>query len=103
MLKALGDKVPKVVAAALDVLRAMVTAYGTKVVSPKPILQGLPAVFAASQAPVREGAKALTVRWRRSVSALLYRTYCSVWYCAVRNVLQRTIRLVNASLPVGPI
>ena len=62
MLKAFSDKVPKVVAAALEVLRVAVALFGTKVVPPQPILKALPAVYAASQAPIREAAKALTVR-----------------------------------------
>ena len=60
-LKALSDKVPKVVLAALEVLLRAVSAFGAKIVDPKPIFKSLPAVFTHSNAAVRDKAKDLTV------------------------------------------
>jgi hypothetical protein len=67
LLKGLGNKVPKVVLAAVDTLLAMVTSFGVPTVPPKPILKALPAAFAHKDATVRERAKELTVELSRWV------------------------------------
>eukprot|EP00887_Chlorella_sp_A99_P000367 scaffold13.g367.t1 len=59
--KAWGDKVPKVVIAALDIVKQAVGAFGTKVVDPKPIFAKLPPVFGNSNAGVRDKAKELAL------------------------------------------
>jgi hypothetical protein len=62
ILKALSDKVPKVVVAALEILFKAVSEFGApKVIDPKPLLKSLPAVFGHSNAGVRDKSKELTI------------------------------------------
>ncbi|MCJ1312180.1 Cytoskeleton associated protein 5 [Agyrium rufum] len=68
LLPALSHKLPKVVAATLNVLTAIVHAYGVKVVDPKPLLKTFPKVFGAADKNVRTEASNLVVelyRWLR--------------------------------------
>lgn len=61
VMRAFGDKVPKVAAAAVDVVARAVGDFGAKVVDPKPVLKALPPLFAHPNAGVRDKAKELTV------------------------------------------
>jgi hypothetical protein len=61
LLKALGDKVPKAVLAALDIIVRAVSEFGTKVVDPKPLIKVLPSLFGHSNAGVRDKVKELCV------------------------------------------
>ncbi|KAK9818850.1 hypothetical protein WJX81_005118, partial [Elliptochloris bilobata] len=61
VVRAFGDKVFKVVVAALEILNQALSAFGPKVVAPQPLLKALPALFDAKQEPVRDSVKKLTV------------------------------------------
>ncbi|KAL4424717.1 hypothetical protein ABPG77_000060 [Micractinium sp. CCAP 211/92] len=61
VLKAFGDKVPKVVLAAVDIVLQAVSSFGAKAVDPKPIMKALPSLFAHTQAGVRDKAKETSV------------------------------------------
>ncbi|TVY62336.1 Spindle pole body component alp14, partial [Lachnellula suecica] len=68
LLPALGNKQPKVVAATLAALTAIIHNYGCKIVDPKPILKILPKAFGHADKNVRAEATNLTVefyRWLR--------------------------------------
>ncbi|KAK8169326.1 armadillo-type protein [Phyllosticta citrichinensis] len=65
MLPILAHKQPKVIAAALKALAAIVHAYGCKTVEPKPILKSLPKVFGHADKNVRAEAQNLTVEFYR--------------------------------------
>lgn len=68
LLPALGNKQPKVIAATLAALTAIVHNYGCKVVDPKPILKILPKAFGHADKNVRAEATNLSVefyRWLR--------------------------------------
>lgn len=61
MLKAAGDKVPKVAAAALDIVKNAVALFGARVVDAKLVIKGLPAVFGSANAGIRDKAKEISV------------------------------------------
>ncbi|PRW20522.1 microtubule associated isoform A [Chlorella sorokiniana] len=61
VLKAFGDKVPKVVLAAVDIVAQAVSSFGAKAVDPKPIMKALPSLFGHTQAGVRDKAKEVSV------------------------------------------
>lgn len=61
VLKAFGDKVPKVVLAAVDIVLQAVSSFGAKAVDPKPIMKALPSLFGHTQAGVRDKAKETSV------------------------------------------
>ncbi|KAB2579325.1 hypothetical protein BFW01_g6325 [Lasiodiplodia theobromae] len=65
LLPILAHKQPKVIAACLKVLTAIVHAYGCKTVEPKPILKALPKVFGHADKNVRAEAQNLTVEFYR--------------------------------------
>jgi hypothetical protein len=68
LLPALSHKLPKIVAATLAALTAIVHNYGCKVVDPKPILKVLPKAFGHADKNVRAEATNLAVefyRWLR--------------------------------------
>ncbi|KAK7515281.1 spindle pole body component alp14 [Phyllosticta citriasiana] len=65
MLPLLAHKQPKVIAATLKALTAIVHAYGCKTVEPKPILKSLPKVFGHADKNVRAEAQNLTVEFYR--------------------------------------
>lgn len=96
VLKALSDKVPKVVLAALDLLLRAVADFGTKVVDPKPLLKALPAVFAHSNAGVRDKVKELTVELAASLGpAVVQSTLLEKMSDAMRKDVEASI----AALP----
>lgn len=61
VLKAFGDKVPKVVLAAVDIIAQAVSSFGAKTLDPKPIMKALPTLFSHTQAGVRDKAKEVSV------------------------------------------
>lgn len=65
LLPILSHKQPKVIAACLKSLTAIVHAYGCKTVEPKPILKALPKVFGHADKNVRAEAQNLTVEFYR--------------------------------------
>ncbi|KAK8195504.1 armadillo-type protein [Phyllosticta capitalensis] len=65
MLPLLAHKQPKVIAATLKALTAIVHAYGCKTVEPKQILKSLPKVFGHADKNVRAEAQNLTVEFYR--------------------------------------
>lgn len=68
VLPALGNKVPKNVAATLHALTQIFHNYGCKIVDPKPVLKSLPKAFAAADKNIRAEATGLAVelyRWLR--------------------------------------
>ncbi|KAL0256442.1 hypothetical protein SLS55_008837 [Diplodia seriata] len=65
LLPILSHKQPKVIAACLKALTAIVHAYGCKTVEPKPILKALPKVFGHADKNVRAEAQNLTVEFYR--------------------------------------
>ncbi|KAL9044771.1 MAG: hypothetical protein Q9214_002112 [Letrouitia sp. 1 TL-2023] len=75
LLPALNNKQPKIIAATLAALTAIVHAYGVKVVDPKPILKNLPKVFGHADKNVRAEAQTLAVelyRWLREAMKTLF-------------------------------
>ena len=75
LLPSLGNKQPKVIAAALASLTTIIHAYGIKVVDPKPILKALPKVFGHADKNVRVEASNLAVelyRWLREAMKVLF-------------------------------
>lgn len=75
LLPALNNKQPKIIAATLAALTAIVHAYGVKVVDPKPILKNLPKVFGHADKNVRAEAQTLAVelyRWLREAMKKLF-------------------------------
>ena len=69
MLKAAGDKVPKVAQAALEVVRSAVVLFGARVVDAKAVIRGLPAAFGSANAGVRDKAKEISVELAASLGA----------------------------------
>lgn len=61
VLKAFGDKVPKVVLAAVDIILQAVSLFG-RAVDPKPLMKALPALFSHTQAGVRDKVKEISVQ-----------------------------------------
>ncbi|KAL4854812.1 hypothetical protein ACK3TF_004509 [Chlorella vulgaris] len=61
VLKAFTDKVPKVVMAAVDIILQAVSAFGAKALDAKAIMKALPALFAHTQAGVRDRVKEVSV------------------------------------------
>lgn len=75
LLPALNNKQPKIIAATLAALTAIVHAYGVKVIDPKPILKNLPKVFGHADKNVRAEAQTLAVelyRWLREAMKTLF-------------------------------
>ncbi|KAL9612564.1 MAG: hypothetical protein Q9167_002861 [Letrouitia subvulpina] len=75
LLPALNNKQPKIIAATLAALTAIVHAYGVKIVDPKPILKNLPKVFGHADKNVRAEAQTLAVelyRWLREAMKTLF-------------------------------
>lgn len=60
LLKVLGDKVPKTVAAALDVLKQAINDFGTAI-DVKPVIKTIPQLFVHSNANIRDNTKSLTI------------------------------------------
>lgn len=75
MLPALTHKVPKIIAANLNALTAIVHNYGCKVIEPKPILKALPKAYAHADKNVRAEAQNLTIelyRWLKDAMKPLF-------------------------------
>ncbi|KAK9795603.1 hypothetical protein WJX73_007429 [Symbiochloris irregularis] len=60
LFAAFGDKVPKVVTAAVEIVLQLVSAFGCKAVPAKPILAAVPKLFDAKQEPIRDAVKRLS-------------------------------------------
>lgn len=97
-LKALGDKVPKTVIAALDVLYRAICNFGAKIVDPKPILKALPAVFGHSNAGVRDKAKELTIELAAWVGAPVVQ---SVLLEKMSDAMRKDVEGAIQALPPG--
>lgn len=70
LLKATGNKVPKIALAAANAVLAAVREFGTpRVISPTAILKGLAPLFDAKDAKVRTAAKEITVEMTRWLGA----------------------------------
>ncbi|KAI9932707.1 hypothetical protein AWENTII_004971 [Aspergillus wentii] len=75
ILPGLSHKVPKVIAATLVGLKTIYHNFGCKIVDPKPVLKGLPKVFAHADKNVRAEAQNLTVelyRWLKEAIKPLF-------------------------------
>ncbi|KAI4124359.1 MAG: hypothetical protein LQ341_007084, partial [Variospora aurantia] len=75
LLPSLGNKQPKIIAATLAALTAIVHAYGVKIIDPKPVLKALPKVFGHADKNVRAEAQNLAVelyRWLREAIKTLF-------------------------------
>ncbi|KAL8977902.1 MAG: hypothetical protein Q9177_006537, partial [Variospora cf. flavescens] len=75
LLPSLSNKQPKIIAATLAALTAIVHAYGVKIIDPKPVLKALPKVFGHADKNVRAEAQNLAVelyRWLREAMKTLF-------------------------------
>ena len=75
LLECLNNKQPKIVAATLAALTALVHSYGIKIIDPKPILKALPKAFGHADKNVRAEAQNLAVelyRWLREAMKTLF-------------------------------
>ena len=99
ILKALSDKVPKVVIAALDVLLRAVSEFGASTtIDPKPLFKSLPAVFGHSNAGVRDKAKELTIELASWVGPAVVQ---SVLVEKMNDTMKKDVATSLASLPPG--
>lgn len=99
ILKALSDKVPKVVAAALEILFRAVAEFGTtKVIDPKPLFKSLPAVFGHSNAGVRDKSKELTIELSSWVGPAVVQ---SVLIDKMNDTMKKDVATSLASIPSG--
>ncbi|KAL8866888.1 MAG: hypothetical protein Q9174_006017, partial [Haloplaca sp. 1 TL-2023] len=75
LLESLNNKQPKIIAATLAALTALVHAYGIKIIDPKPVLKVLPKAFGHADKNVRAEAQNLAVelyRWLREAMKTLF-------------------------------
>ncbi|KAL8971699.1 MAG: hypothetical protein Q9197_003131 [Variospora fuerteventurae] len=75
LLPSLANKQPKIIAATLAALTAIIHAYGVKIIDPKPVLKALPKVFGHADKNVRAEAQNLAVelyRWLREAMKTLF-------------------------------
>ena len=75
VLPILANKQPKIVAATLAALTAVIHAFGVKICDPKPVLKALPKVFGHADKNVRAEASNLAVelyRWLREAMKTLF-------------------------------
>jgi cytoskeleton-associated protein 5 len=99
ILKALSDKVPKVVIAALDILFRAVSVFGAgTVIDPKPLFKSLPAVFGHSNAGVRDKAKELTIELSSWVGPAVVQ---SVLIDKMNDAMKKDVATSIAALPPG--
>lgn len=98
-LKALSNKVPKVVVAALEILFQAVSLFGTAtVIDPKPLFKSLPAVFGNSNAGVRDKAKELTIELSSWVGPAVVQ---SVLIDKMNDAMKKDVATSVAELPPG--
>lgn len=75
LLPSLANKQPKIIAATLSALTAIVHAYGVKIIDPKPVLKGLSKAFGHADKNVRAEASNLAAelyRWLREAMKTLF-------------------------------
>lgn len=75
LLPSLANKQPKIIAATLAALTAIIHAYGVKIVDPKPVLKSLPKAFGHADKNVRAEASNLAAelyRWLREAMKTLF-------------------------------
>ncbi|GMH42322.1 hypothetical protein BSKO_10241 [Bryopsis sp. KO-2023] len=97
--KGLSHKVPKVIAASVDVLYQAVSAFGTKVVAPQLFLKSLPPLFESRDAKTREKVKATTVELSRWVGATVVEQL--LFTDAMRSATKDELSKLMAETPAG--
>lgn len=96
MSKGFVHKVPKVALASVDVVYQCVSQFGTKVMSPQPILKALPPLFDSKDAKIRAKVKELVAELAKWVGANAVKT---ILFEKMRDAMKEDIEKLIAQIP----
>ena len=100
VVKGLGNKVPKSVAACVDVLLQALKSFGPRVVKPTPLLKAAGPLFDHKDKAVRDGAKEIAVELTRWLGAAAVKTgFTDKMRDAQKEEVEAALEAVSGSAP----
>eukprot|EP00210_Caulerpa_lentillifera_P009280 g8845.t1 len=96
--KGFVHKVPKVLLACVDIVYQSVNLFGTKVMTPQPILKSLPALFDSKDAKIRAKVKELVAELAKWCGANAVKT---ILFEKMRDAMKEDVEKLIAQIPEG--